>query len=102
MENDVKYKDEDDRRIIEMPETFDISNHIYLKGKMIELLKDNDNHIILDMEKTEFIDSSGISIIVMLYNLLKDDERKLYIYNATGMVREALNMSKLYKYIELM
>lgn len=98
----INYRDEDDKRIIEMPQTVDIRHHIEVKGQIINLLKNTDNHIILDMKDTDFIDSSGISIIIMLFNLLGNEERKLFILNADGMVKETLNISKLYKYIELL
>ncbi len=101
-EVNIAFQDEGDKRIIKMPKTIDIKYHIYIKGRVIELLKSTNKHIVIDMEETDFIDSSGISIIIMIYNLLMNEERKLFILNANGNVREAFEIAKLQKYIEIL
>ncbi len=97
----IKYIDELDKRILYLPSLSDLSDHVRVKGKIIELLKETDKHIVLDMENVEFIDSSGVSIIIMIFNLLMNEDRKLYIINANEMIKETINIAKLHKYIDL-
>ncbi len=97
----IKYTDKNDKRIIYMPTLSNLSDHIQIKGTAIKLLKETNKHIVLDMKDVEFIDSSGVSVIIMLFNLLMNEDRKLYISNANDMVKETINIAKLHKYIDL-
>lgn len=98
---DLPYEDKDGKRIIKMPKTFGIEYNIEIRSRIIDSLKETDGDIVLDMEKTEFIDSSAISVIIMIFNLLRDDERKLIIINTYGMVKEALDMTKISNVIDI-
>lgn len=98
---DIEYKDENNVRIIFLPKKVDINYHILIKGRIIELLKNSNCHIVFDMEKTEFIDSSGISTIVMSFNLLNSENRKLFIANAKEKVKDTISIPELEKFIEV-
>ncbi len=98
---DLPYEDINGDRIIKMPHIFDLEYNIEIKSQLIKFLKETNGDIILDMGKTKLIDSSGISVIIMLFNLLKDDERKLTIINTAGMVKQSLEMAKISNVIDI-
>ncbi|MDE6209310.1 MAG: anti-sigma factor antagonist [Lachnospiraceae bacterium] len=56
--------------------------------------------IIFDFEKTSFMDSSGIGIIMGRYKLLKTLDGKVYVTNISGNIERIFVISGLYKIIE--
>ncbi|MFW5890859.1 MAG: STAS domain-containing protein [bacterium] len=98
---DIHYEDKNDRRIIFFPKTFDISNSTALKDYLKEISDDTKKDIVLDLKDTGFIDSSGVGVIILLLKDLMEQNRKLYITNPKGIVKESLDMSKIFKFIDL-
>lgn len=64
------------------------------------VLKGKVRDIIFDFEKTSFMDSSGIGIIMGRYKLLKTLDGKVYVTNISGNIERIFVISGLYKIIE--
>jgi anti-sigma B factor antagonist len=90
----LNYFDYENRRFIEMPETIDVYTHIEVKDRVIEILKATDKNLVLDMKDMNFIESSGISVIVTVQKLLENDNRKLYLTNLNKSIMEVMEYCK--------
>ncbi len=101
LSSDIEYKEEENSYIIFIPKVFDVSNSYKIKDDIININQNKNKDIILDMNKTNFIDSSGIGISIMILKELMKNNKKLYIKNAKGMVKECLEIAKIDKFINL-
>lgn len=59
------------------------------------IMKYQPNECIIDLEEVEFMDSSGIGLIIGRYNLLSLMNSKLTILNATGNIKRMLEISNI-------
>lgn len=49
--------------------------------------------IVIDLEKTSYIDSSGVGVLFQIFSDTKERNTKFCICNATGMVENLFNLS---------
>ncbi|TAL30168.1 MAG: anti-sigma factor antagonist [Spirochaetes bacterium] len=63
--------------------------------KIVEMVKTSAQDIEVDLGSIDFIDSTGISQLIMLYKLQKQKAKSMRILNATPMVTSLLNLSSL-------
>ncbi len=90
----LNYRDKDGKRYIEMPDEVDIYSHIEVKNCVISIMKETESDIVLDMRKMKRIESSGISVIIILQKLIEDDNRKLFLTNMNDFVREVMECTR--------
>lgn len=57
-------------------------------------------NIVFDFEKTEFMDSSGIGVILGRYRLLKGVAGNIYVANINKTIDRILTVSGIYKIVE--
>lgn len=67
---------------------------------LAELLKENHKKVIFDLTGVNFLDSSGVGILVMCHARLKKAEGALRIAGARGMVKETLEMTSVNKIVQ--
>jgi anti-anti-sigma factor len=63
--------------------------------KIVEMVKNSSLDVDVDLSGTDFIDSTGISQLIMLYKIQKQKGGSMRILNATPMVVSLLNLSSL-------
>jgi stage II sporulation protein AA (anti-sigma F factor antagonist) len=72
------------------------------RGKIDERLNSGQvKNLIFDMEKLDFIDSSAIGFIIGRYKIVKKNNGKLEITNASHKIRRILDMSGIGKIINI-
>jgi anti-sigma B factor antagonist len=64
------------------------------------LLKENRKKVIFDLSSVNFLDSSGVGILMMCYAKLKKAGGSLRIAGAKGMVEDTLEMTSVNKIIQ--
>jgi len=72
-----------------------------VEWNLAKLLKENHRKVIFDLSKVNFLDSSGIGILVMCHAKLKKAGGALRIAGAQGMVRQIIEMTNVNKLVEL-
>lgn len=55
------------------------------------------NYVIFDMNELEFMDSTGIGVLLGRYKLLKSRQKEIYIANPKPVVEKIINMSGIYE-----
>ncbi len=63
--------------------------------KIVETVKNSATDVDVDLAGIDFIDSTGISQLIMLYKIQKQKSRSMRILNASPMVVSLLNLSSL-------
>ena len=72
------------------------------KNKLDQMLTSGKiKNLTIDMEKLDFIDSSGIGFIIGRYKIIKKNGGKLEIINASHKIRKILDMSGIGKIINI-
>lgn len=71
-----------------------------LKPRFDELVQSHSD-VVLDLNKTDFIDSSGIGAIVFLFKRLREVNRKLSLVGVHGQPLELLNHLRINKTIDI-
>lgn len=52
--------------------------------------------IVLDMKEVNYVDSSGVGLLVMLVKYLMEHDLKIALYNISGDLRETFRMTRMY------
>ncbi len=55
------------------------------------------NKLIYDLSGLEFMDSTGIGVLIGRYKILKNKNKSIYITNANSQIERIFNMSGLYE-----
>ncbi|MBQ7351873.1 MAG: STAS domain-containing protein [Clostridia bacterium] len=84
--------------------------HIYLQGELDEytakftreildstFLKEKFNEVIFDFENLEFMDSTGIGVLIGRYKNLKSRSKGIYIMNPNPTIEKIMKMSGIYE-----
>jgi len=72
-----------------------------VEWNLAKLLKENHKKVIFDLTNVNFLDSSGIGILVMCHAKLKKAGGALRVAGAQGMVRQIIEMTNVNKLVEL-
>jgi len=59
--------------------------------------KEKYNQVIVDLSELEFMDSTGIGVMIGRYKKLKNEEKPMYLTNANKHINKIFEMTGLYK-----
>jgi anti-sigma B factor antagonist len=83
--------------IVSEVEKLDINNASELKSELVLLNKKGINNIVLDLSKTKYCDSSGLSAILVGNRLCKDSSGKFMLFGINTSVNKLIEISQLDK-----
>ncbi len=76
----------------------DEHSSIYTRETLDEILdKESFNQVIVDLNELEFMDSTGIGVMIGRYKKLKNKEIPLYLTNPNKHIDKIFEMTGLYK-----
>ena len=97
MELTLNHRKEGDRTVLEVGGEVDVYTAPKLREKLVELVGEGHYQIILDMTKVEFLDSTGLGVLVGglkrvrshdgSLSLVCNQERILKIFRITGLTK---------------
>ena len=97
MDLSLETRHEDGHTIIEVGGEIDVYTAPKLRDKITELVGNGDYHLVIDMEKVDFLDSTGLGVLVGglkkvrahdgSMRLICNQERLLKIFRITGLDR---------------
>lgn len=98
-----EFKVIDNYLMIRMPDEIDHHHSVYI-SKMADkyILDENVGNVVFDFERTSFMDSSGIGIIVGRYKKISCFGGKVFAINANNRINRILSLSGLHNIIEIM
>lgn len=62
---------------------------------LIQLLKTNENNLFLDISKVDFVDSTGLGLLLRLQKQLRAENRQLVLIGPTPTVRRAFELMRI-------
>ena len=70
----------------------------YTRNYLDNAIKSNMyDYVIFDMSCLDFMDSTGIGVLLGRYKLLRSRQKESYIYNPSPVVEKIINMSGIYE-----
>lgn len=95
------YEIEDEFLIIRLPKDLDHHSAKDIKSRSDkEFNKESLKNIIFDFERTTFMDSSGIGVIMGRYKKVKDVGGFIGVMNINGTIHRIMEISGLYKLVQ--
>ena len=94
-------KNQDDVYLIELRGNLDLYNSNHLKELILGMIKKKSEKFILDMQKVETINSSGIGALIFISSTVKKMNVRLVIAKINDSVKKAMELSKLSGYFKI-
>lgn len=92
----MKYKYEEGNLSIDLNEELDMNNCKILRTVIDGyIMKYQPKECVVDLSNVEFMDSSGIGLLIGRYNLLKMIDSKMTIINPTNSIKRVLELSNI-------
>ncbi len=96
-----KYKEENESWIVELAGELDVSCADRLKEELDGNIEDKFSDVKFDMSKLEYIDSTGIGVIVGTMKKLKVENKNISIYKAKDNVKKIFKITGLDQIIRM-
>lgn len=99
MSLDIKIDFNEDKEIwVVVPEgEIDIYTSPEFKEKLLEALKYKKIDILLNCEKVDYIDSTGLGVLISILKKVKENNNKIYIENVKPNIRKLFDITDLDK-----
>jgi anti-sigma B factor antagonist len=92
----ISFRDIDDIRIISVRNKIELGRgDVALRNHIMESLEENKKKIILDLEKTTYIDSAGVGELTRSFTTVANSGGSLVLLNLTKKSRDLLTLTKL-------
>lgn len=101
MDLDINITGEDRTRVVHLEGSCDLATATSLKQTLASLLPPEVKEVILDVSKLDFIDSTGLGVVLGAMRRLREGGGSLKIAGAVGIVRRVLAITDLDKVIPL-
>ena len=89
----ITEKNENDILILEIDGRLDTSNYGILEKKLGELFDANIRNILLNLEKMDYVSSSGLRVFLMYLKKLKANQGRLMFSNIQENVKEIFDIA---------
>lgn len=86
---------------IEIPENFAVDEADELREKISYLMSNGEKNFRLNFSKCNFIDSTGLGVLVSTYKKCKNVNGSLKLYSINEQVMRVFNMTRLDKVFEI-
>ena len=97
-----EYDEKQERLTLKLTEEIDMSSCTVLRSIMDGyIIKYSPKECVLDLKKVNFMDSSGLGLIMGRYNLIKMLNSKMIILNPGQSIKKILQMTELSENIKI-
>ena len=98
---EIKLKKYSNSYIIEIVGDMDLYSSFELKNIVAKMIAKDINNYVVDLAKVDYIDSSGIGVLIHIYSTIKKSNRILKIANIHGSVEKVIKLTKLSQYFPI-
>ena len=98
---ELKIRKHSETYIIDVVGEMDLYNSYKLKELVSKMIEKKVNKLIINLEKVDYIDSSGIGALISICSTMKKLNNVLYISNVHGSVKKVIELTKLTGYFPL-
>lgn len=87
--------------IIDIQGEMDLYNSYKLKDLVMKMLEKKVTKFIINLDKVDYIDSSGIGALIYICSTIKKMNLKLMVTNVHGSVKKVIELTKLMGYFPM-
>lgn len=98
---DLNLIDQGDHYLIELIGDLDIYNNKKFKEKLADIYEELDKDLVVDCEKLEYIDSTGLGSFISLLKLTRDEEKEITVKNLKKNIKKVFKITDLDKLFNL-
>lgn len=98
---ELKIRKNGETYIIDVDGEMDLYNSYKLKELVMKMLEKNVRSFIINLEKVDYIDSSGIGALIYICSTIKKMNLRLAIANVHGSVKKVIELTKLMGYFPI-
>jgi anti-sigma B factor antagonist len=98
---EMRVKEEEGAAVIDLIGDLDFHTARQLREKLLELHANGSNNVVLDMSMLEFIDSSGLSVLVAGLKRLRNSDGNLTLRAIPEQTRRVLEVSGLSRVLSI-
>lgn len=98
---EMRIKQEEGATVIELIGDLDFHTARRLREQLLELHTQGSNNVVLDMSQLEFIDSSGLSVLVAGLKRLRNSDGNLSLRSIPDQTRRVLEVSGLSRVLSI-
>jgi anti-sigma B factor antagonist len=89
--------------LVRIEENINVSNAGSLKSKLLEIVKQKSDNVLLDLTKIKYIDSTGIGIIIYIKKELETAGKKYAVFVGDNMsLEDIFLLTKMDKYVDIL
>jgi N-acetylglucosaminyldiphosphoundecaprenol N-acetyl-beta-D-mannosaminyltransferase len=92
-------KPQTDAKLIKIPARLDLAT-VCDEAPLLEQAFNDSRHCLLDMSHVQFIDSTGVGLLIRLQKKIRADGHQLVLLAPTSMVRRALELMRLQNFFD--
>ncbi|SHH36177.1 anti-sigma B factor antagonist [Anaerosphaera aminiphila DSM 21120] len=97
---EINYENKEELIIYPVGE-LDIYTISEFKEKVMKLYEEDKKNILIDGDKLEYIDSTGLGALIYILNEIEKDNNKIAIRNITNSIRKLFTITKLDNVFEM-
>lgn len=97
----IKFGDKDGVRICTAEGDIDINTSPQVKKIFDKVIKDKSGKVLIDLQKVEYIDSSGLATLVEILKNIKSYGGRLKLSNLSDKVKSLFEITKLEKLFDI-
>ena len=75
----------------------DIYTSSLFKEEVLKRLEEDETDVIVDGEKLDYVDSTGLGALISILRTIKESEKKIYIQNVKPNIRKIFDITNLDK-----
>ena len=98
---ELKIRKHSETYIIDVDGEMDLYNSYKLKELVMKMLEKKIERFIVNLEKVDYIDSSGIGALIYVCSTIKKMNLKFVIANIHGSVKKVIELTKLMGYFPI-
>ena len=93
----IKFNEEESMWVVVPEGEIDIYTSSKLKDILTEALNHKKTDILIDGEKLEYVDSTGLGVLISILKKAKDNDNKIYFRNVKPNIRKLFDITDLDK-----
>ena len=86
-----------DRTVVEVGGEIDVYTAPKLREQLVELVNDGNFHLVVDMEGVDFLDSTGLGVLVGALKRVRSNDGDLYLVCTQPRIRKVFEVTGLTK-----
>lgn len=97
----LKTEDQNGVLIVEMPERMVMANAPQVRNEIKEIISSKSSKIVIDLRPVEFVDSSGLSVLISSLNAAKELGGDVVLLDPSKTVRSLIELTRLHHVFQI-